>query len=98
MESISLLFLEGITKDQIDILPHALERNEIHKEWLYNCLIGDELVGILKQRENRYRIQYRHPEKSDKYDLIIVIDVKKSSPIIIKVVTAYIQTVKRRVR
>jgi len=91
MEPISLSFLEGITKEQIDILPHATERDEIHKELLYNCIIKDDIVGILKQRKDRYRIHYKHPTKGESYDLVIVIDVKISSTIIIKVVTAYIQ-------
>ncbi|AUB56105.1 MULTISPECIES: DUF2283 domain-containing protein [Methanobacterium] len=94
MEPISLSFLEGITKEQIDILPHATERDEIHKELLYNCIIEDDLVGILKQRKNRYRIYYKHPTKGESHDLVIVIDVKISSTIIIKVVTAYLKQLK----
>jgi|GEM_PF-6690067 hypothetical protein len=81
MERISLSFQEGISKEQIDILSHAIDRDEINKELIYNCIIRGELVGILKQRKDRYRIYYKHPTSSEKYDLVIVIDVKISSSI-----------------
>lgn len=98
MEPISLSFLEGITKEQIEILPHALERSEMQKNWLYDAILGNAILGILRQRKDRYRIYYEHPTKGERYDLILSIEVKESSPITIKVVTAYIQTVNRRVR
>lgn len=98
MECISLSFLKGNTKEQVDILPHALDRADIQEEWLYDCIVKDVIRGVLQQREDRYRLYYKHPTKGEKYDLIIVIDIKKSSPITIKVVTSYIQLVNRRVR
>lgn len=95
---LSLSYLEGISKEQIDIRPHALERDEIAEEWLYNSLLNGKILAISQQREYRFRIHYEHPTKREKYDLILVIDVIKNSTTCIKVVTTYVQAVKRRVR
>lgn len=96
MEGIILPPLVGVKKNQIDILPHALERETIQKNWIYDVILNKEPSGVLKQREDRYRIYYEHPTKN-KYDFIVVIDIK-NSPKIIKVVTTYEQSNKRRVR
>ena len=95
---LTLSHLEGISQEQIDILPHALERDNITEELIYDCILNDEIVGILEQRDNRFRIYYKHPTKEDRYDLVIIIDVIKTSTKCIKVVTTYEQSVKRRVR
>jgi hypothetical protein len=96
--SVKLSELEGILKENIDIRPHALERTTINIEWLYDCLLNEEPEGVLKQRDDRFRIYYKHPKKQDKYDLVLIIDIVNSSPKIIKVVTTYEQSVNRRVR
>lgn len=104
MEKIPLIVppLENLRKDQIDIGPHALDKiskdRKIDKKWIYNCLINGEKQGVLKQRHNRFRIYYKHPTKADRYDLIIIIDIVKSSKKNIKVVTTYEQSNKIRVR
>lgn len=76
---LTLSYLEGVSQEQIDILPHALKRETIRKEWIYNCILEGEISGVLKQRENRLRIYYKHPIKADNYDLVIIIDVIKGS-------------------
>ena len=96
--SLSLSYLKGIKKNQIDIVPHALKRDTIRPEWIYDCILNDEPQGILIQRKNRFRIYYKHPTKENKYDLVIIIDAVESSTKCIKVVTTYEQLVKRRVR
>ncbi len=96
--SLSLSYLKDISKKQINILPHALERTTIKEEWIYNCILKGEPQGIIKQRTNRVRIYYKHPTKGDKYDFIIIIDITEFSTKCIKVVTTYEQSVKRRVR
>jgi hypothetical protein len=92
-----LSHLEGITKEQIDILPHALERDFITAEWIFNCILSNEIRGILQQRDFRYRIYYKHPIKEYRYDLVIIIDVITSKTCI-KVVTTYEQSIGKRVR
>lgn len=96
--ALSLSYLEGVSQEQIDILPHALRRETISEEWVYNCILNGEILGILEQRKNRFRIYYKHPTKADRYDLIIIIDVIETSAKCIKVVTTYEQSIKRRVR
>jgi hypothetical protein len=95
--SVILSLLEGISKEQIDIRQHALKRDTVNKEWIYNCILNYKPRGILEQRLNRFRIYYNHPTKRDRYDLIIVVDVENSTKTII-IVTTYEQLVERRVR
>jgi len=104
MENIPLIVppLENISRERIDIGTHALDKisgdREINEEWVYNCLINEEKQGVLKQRPNRFRIYYNHPTKADMYDLIIIVDIVKSSEKDIRVVTTYEQSADRRVR
>lgn len=96
--ALNLSYLEDVSHEQIDILPHALRRETIREEWIYDCILNGEILGILEQRKNRFRIYYKHPTKAEKYDLIIIIDVMGTSTKCIKVVTTYEQSIKRRVR
>jgi len=96
--SLSLSYLKDVSKNQIDIIPHALKKDTISPEWIYDCLLNKEPRGILTQRDNRFRIYYNHPTKEEKYDFIIVIDIIKFSTKCIRVVTTYEQSVKRRIR
>jgi hypothetical protein len=104
MEDIPLILppLENISREKIDIGSHAFDKisgdREINEEWIYHCLINEKKTGILKQRSNRFRIYYNHPTKSERYDLIIVVDIIESSKKDIRVVTTYEQSVDRRVR
>jgi hypothetical protein len=94
-------FLKDLTLNNIDLRPHSINKmadRDIKDEWIYECLINRKLMGILKQRPHRFRLYYNHPEKSQKYDLIIVIDVSYSISKYINVLTTYEQEVDRRVR
>jgi hypothetical protein len=104
MEDIPLILppLENISQEQIEIGHHAYDKisgdRKIKEFWIHNCLISGTKQGILKQRENRFRIYYNHPIKADRYDLIIVVDITESSEKNIRVVTTYEQAIYRRVR
>lgn len=103
MEEIPLdvYFLKNLTLDNINLRPHSINKmfdRNIKDEWIYDCLLNKKLMGIIKQRPQRFRLYYNHPEKSQNYDLIIVIDVSSSISKYIKVVTTYEQEVDRRVR
>jgi hypothetical protein len=94
-------FLKDLTRNKIDLRHHSTNKmidREIKNEWIYNCLLNKKLLGILKQRHDRFRLYYSHPEKPFKYDLIIVVDVLYSIPKYINFVTTYEQEVERRMR
>jgi hypothetical protein len=94
-------FLKNLSLDNINLRPHSINKmfdRDIKDEWIHDCLLNQKLMGILKQRPQRFRLYYNHPEKSQKYDLIIVIDVSSSISKYINVVTTYEQEVDRRVR
>lgn len=88
------------SKDQINLTYHALEKmndRDLAEDWIFESLNHKKPQGILKQDSNKFKLYYNHPAKKG-YDLIIVIAVISSPKKIIRVVTAYEQTVKRRLR
>lgn len=94
-------FLENVKRNDIDLNFHSVDRlkeRKIKFEWIYNCIINENLVGILKQRSYRFRIYYSHPEKPHNYDLIIVVDIFYNLAKFINVVTTYEKEIERRVR
>jgi len=94
-------FLEDLSRDSIEFTPYSTYRRQnrhILSEWIYHCLINEELVGILKQRSYRFRLYYSHPIEPHKYDLLIVVDVFYGLLKYIIVVTTYEQEIKKRVR
>lgn len=71
---------------------------ELTEQSIKNCLINEEIVGILKQSPNKFQIFYKHPYKQLKYDLVIIMVFNHYPKCNIRVVTIYEQSVKRRVR
>lgn len=87
-------------KDQINLTYHALDKindRDLAEDWIFESLTHKKPQGILKQDSNKFKLYYNHPVKK-RYDLIIVIAVISSPKKIIRVITAYEQTVKRRLR
>ncbi|MCZ3366400.1 MULTISPECIES: hypothetical protein [Methanobacterium] len=92
--------LANTPKDQINLTYHTLDKisdRDLAEDWIFESLNRKKPQGILKQDSNKFKLHYNHPAKKG-YDLIIVIAVISSPKKIIRVVTAYEQTVKRRLR
>ncbi len=96
-EVLKLLF--KAKEDNITISNHFIERYENRKYKLpdlseiINILTNKTPIGILKQSETKFRLYY---ELDEKYDIIIVISVWNTNPIIINLVTLYPQEKKKR--
>ncbi len=93
--------LSIISNHMISNTNHAILRiyeRELTEQSIKNCLINEEIMGILKQSSNKFQIFYKHPYKDLKYDLIIIIVFNYYPKCDIRVVTIYEQSVKRRVR
>lgn len=87
--------LEDIKKqDNIKLHPHyelrSLQRN-IDDQWIYDCIIKSEIVGILKQSNDKFRLYYEHPLIPETHDLIIIIVIKDLMAKHITVITSYDQ-------
>lgn len=95
--SLSDLLRRPIFKEKIIIRHHALKRikqqRKIEKEHIFDCLINKNLKGILDQDFNKFKLYYENPQ-NPKYDLVIVVVIENN----IKVITTYIQNVRKRVR
>jgi hypothetical protein len=92
--------LANTPNDQINLTYHTLDKisdRDLAEDWIFESLNRKKPQGILKQDSNKFKLHYNHPAKKG-YDLIIVIAVISSPKKIIRVVTAYEQTVKRRLR
>jgi hypothetical protein len=94
--------LSNITKkSNINLHPHyqirKLQRH-INNKWVYDCIIKEELVGILKQSDDKFRLYYQHPIIPKTHDLIIVVVINDLITKDITVVTSYKQTIKKRER
>lgn len=100
-----IFLLSEIRKERIIITEHTkkrlIERN-LDEKWIYECLINQEIKGILEQRDSResdykYKVLYEHPVKQ-KYDIIIVFAIANLSERSIRIITTYKQERVRRVR
>lgn len=93
--------LSTLSNHMISNTNHAILRiyeRELTEQSIINCLINEEIMGILKQSPNKFQIFYKHPYKELKYDLVIIIVFNHYPKCNIRVVTIYEQSVKRRVR
>jgi len=94
--------LSNITKkSNINLHLHyqirKLQRH-INDKWIYDCITKEELVGILKQSDDKFRLYYKHPIIPKTDDLIIVIVINDLITKNITVVTSYKLTIKKRER
>lgn len=92
--------LSELTISQIEIRDHYLVRSRergIPDQWISDCLINKELVGILKQSDDKFRLYYEHPNDPTKYDLIIIVAIDISTKHV-TIITTFEQNVNVRVR
>lgn len=94
--------LSKINKDNIRATYHFQERNnqrksEVHPDLneIYNIILKEQPVGILKQEEGKFKLYY---ERTEKYDLIVIVSVKSTSPLILNLVTCFLEEAKKRRR
>ena len=91
--------LSDLSISQIEIKDHyrlrSIQRN-ISDQWISDCLINKELLGILKQSKDKFRLYYEHPVNPDKYDLVIIITINLTKHITI--ITTYQQNINQRLR
>lgn len=98
-------FLNYLSKIEIDNLRatyHFQERigerkSEIHPDLneVYDIILKEKPIGILKQNEEKFKIYY---EKTEKYDLIIILSIKNLNPVILNLVTCFLEDAKKRRR
>lgn len=74
------------------------KQRQINDEWVYDCIIKEELVGILKQSDDKFRLYYKHPIIPKTHDLIIVVVINDLNTKDITIVTSYKQTIRKRER
>ena len=72
-------------------------KNDIHPDvnGIYDIILNEKSVGILKQNADTFKLYYNLGEE---HDLIIIISVKNSNPIIINLVTCFLVDSKKRRR
>jgi hypothetical protein len=94
--------LSKINTDNIHATYHFQERidqrkSEIHPDLneIYSILLKEQPVGILKQEEGKFKLYY---ERTEKYDLIIIVSIKSTSPLILNLVTCFLEDAKKRRR
>jgi len=97
-----LNYLSKIEIDNLRATHHFQERigerkSEIHPDLneIYNIILKEEPVGILKQEEGKFKLYY---ERTENYDLIVIVSIKSTNPIILNLVTCFLEDVKKRRR
>lgn len=97
-----LRLIKNVNEDQISFTKHVEEKIEdrgLSCELVRNIIIYDIPVGILKQDSNKFKVYYPFPSKKLEYDLIIILAINgDTDKKVLKPVTTYQQTIKRRVR
>jgi len=98
-------FLNYLSKIEIDNLRatyHFQERiserkSEIHPDLneIYGIILKEAPIGILKQDEEKFKLYY---EKTEKYDLIIILSIKNLNPLILNLVTCFLEDANKRRR
>lgn len=86
---------------KIDLHHHYIIRSIqrlINDKWVFNCLLNEEIVGILKQSDDKFRLYYEHPINYNTHDLIIVIVIDDLKEKDITVITSYKQKIEKRIR
>jgi hypothetical protein len=98
------IYLSNISRERIEIRPHCYDKifdRQYSEEWIFTCLLKQNPLKIIKQRVERFKLFYKHPDSSprnNEYDLIIVVDIIQNSIKDIKIVTTYEQLASRRLR
>lgn len=85
----------------IDLHPHFRIRSiqrHIQDQWIFDCLLNEEIVGILKQSNDKFRLYYEHPINPNNHDLIIVVVIDDLNAKDITVITSYKQKIEKRIR
>ena len=84
---LSAYFQERISERKSEIHP---DLNEI-----YHIILKEQPVGILKQEEEKFKLYY---ERTEKHDLIIIISIKSTNPILFNLVTCFLEDANKRRR
>lgn len=97
-----LNYLSGIEADNLRATYHFQERiserkSEIHPDLneIYHIILKEQPVGILKQEEGKFKLYY---ERTENHDLVIIISIKGTNPLILNLVTCFLEDAKKRRR
>lgn len=95
-------YLSEIEAENLRATYHFQERiserkSEIHPDLneIYHIILKEQPVGILKQEERKFKLYY---ERTEKHDLIIIINVKSTNPVIFNLVTSFLEDANKRRR
>ncbi|MGN0094420.1 MAG: hypothetical protein ACI37V_08245 [Methanobrevibacter sp.] len=95
----ALKILKNITKEKINLIPHASERCELRNipiDYVICCLIERIPLSISKTTDNRFKLIFPHKNKKSKKELYIIIEIDDFEKI--NVITVYYQKKERRER
>ncbi len=103
MDVVALLnCLSEIEIDNLRATYHFQERirerkSEIHPDLneIYNIILKEQPVGILKQEQEKFKLYY---ERNESYDLIVIVSIKNTNPTILNLVTCFLEDAKKRRR
>jgi hypothetical protein len=97
-----LNYLSKIEAENLRATYHFQERiserkSEIHTDLneIYHIILKELTVGILKQEEEKLKLYY---ERTEKHDLIIIISIKSTNPILFNLVTCFLEDANKRRR
>lgn len=93
-------FLINIHDDRIKFTGHVEDKIKdrgLSKEVVKDLILYETPVGMLKQDLTKFKVYYPFPDKESTYDLIIILAIDNNTKVL-KPVTTYQQTIKRRVR
>lgn len=97
---LAIQYLSNLSSEQIEITDHFIKRREqreILDEWILDCLMNKDRLGILKQSANKFRLYYEHPENPKEFDIIIIVAIDDTTQHI-TIITTYNQNIEQRVR
>ena len=86
---------------KINLHSHYIIRSiqrRINDKWIFDCLLKGEIVGIIKQSNDKFRLYYEHPTNPNNYDLIIIVVIDDLNAKNITVLTSYKQKIEKRIR
>jgi len=94
-----LYYLLASKKENFNKTKHYETRLELREEDLpseeeiLKIISENKPVGILKQKDGKFKVYY---ENSEEHDIVVVINIKSVEPLSINLITIYPQNRKRR--
>ena len=94
-----LNYLSNATKENFKKTKHFEIRIELREDnlpqedELFRILTENKPVGILKQKDDKFKVYY---EFNEKHDVVVVMSIKSIEPLQINLVTIFPQDRKRR--